>query len=210
MAKKSRDKKNQEQSQEEQVLENDFVQDTEAKVVDMKKEQEVLDNEELVDVEVTEEEVANPESEVDTLRKQLALCQDQLLRSQAEFQNFRKRKEKEFSDSIRFANGELLLKLLPILDNFARTLDAIEKTDNLAAIKEGITLVDQSMKKQFEKFGLRPIESIGKEFDIDLHEAISSIPIDDETKKGKVIDEVEKGYKLKDKVLRFSKVIIGE
>lgn len=210
MAKKSRDKMDKQQSQEEQVLEKDLAQDTEAKVVDMKKEEEVLDNEELVDAEMVEEGTANPESDVDTLRKQLALSQDQLLRSQAEFQNFRKRKEKELSESIRFANGDLLLMLLPILDNFARTLDAIEKTDNLAAIKEGITLVDQSMKKQFEKVGLRPIESIGKEFDIDLHEAISSIPIDDEAKKGKVIDEVEKGYRLKDKVLRFSKVIIGE
>ncbi len=210
MAKKSKDKMNKEQSQEDQVLEKDLAQDTEAKVVDMKKEEEVLDNEEFVDVDMAKEEAENPESEVEKLRKQLALSQDQLLRSQAEFQNFRKRKEKELSDSIRFANGELLLKLLPILDNFARTLEAIEKTDNLAAIKEGITLVDQSMKKQFEKFGLRPIESIGKEFDIDLHEVISSIPIDDEAKKGKVIDEVEKGYKLKDKVLRFSKVIIGE
>ena len=135
---------------------------------------------------------------------------DQLMRLNAEFINFRKRKEKEVSDSIRFANVDLLKKLLPILDNFDRTLDSIEKTDNLAAIKEGITLVDKSMRQQFGKVGLEPIESIGTEFDTDLHEAVVSIPTEEEDKKGKVVDVVEKGYKLKDRVIRFSKVIVGE
>lgn len=139
-----------------------------------------------------------------------AELKDQLVRLQAEFINFRKRRDKEASDSIRFANEDLLKKLLPILDNFDRTLDSIEKTDNLAAIKEGITLVDKSLRQQFGKIGLEAIESIGTEFDADLHEAVVSIPTEEEDKKGKVVDVVEKGYKLKDKVIRFSKVIVGE
>jgi molecular chaperone GrpE len=157
-----------------------------------------------------EETHTDPAQEVDKLRQALSDSDDKYLRLQAEFQNFRKRKERELGEAIRFANADLLLKLLPILDNFERTLDAIDKTDNLAAIKEGISLVDQSMKKQFEKVGLKPIESVGKVFNVELHEAITAVSVDDEGKKGKVIDEVEKGYMLKDKVLRFSKVVVGE
>ncbi|MCL4167905.1 UNVERIFIED_CONTAM: hypothetical protein GTU68_048823 [Idotea baltica] len=113
------------------------------------------------------------------------------------------------SDTVRYANQELILLLLPIIDNFDRTLDAIEKTDNLAAIKDGISVVEKSMKNQLTKIGLEPIASVEKEFDSELHEAVTSVPVED-GKKGKVIDEVEKGYKLKDKVIRFSKVIVGE
>jgi molecular chaperone GrpE len=133
-----------------------------------------------------------------------------VLRLQADFDNFRKRKAKEMSDNIRFANRDLLVNILPVLDNFDRTLDAIEKTDNLAAIKEGISMVDSSMKRQLTKIGLEPIDAKGKEFDVDLHEAISTVPVDDEEQKGKVIDEIEKGYRFKDRVIRFSKVIVGE
>lgn len=135
---------------------------------------------------------------------------DKALRLQADFVNFRKRKEKELADRVRFANQDLLRTLLPVLDNFDRTLDAIEKTDNLTAVKEGIGMVDNSMKKTLSKIGLEPIESTGKEFDSELHEAITSIPVEDEKQKGKVMDTIEKGYKLKDRVIRFAKVVVGE
>ncbi|MEO0895384.1 MAG: nucleotide exchange factor GrpE [Bacteroidota bacterium] len=135
---------------------------------------------------------------------------NQAMRLQADFINFRKRKEKEMADTIRFANEGVLKELLPVLDNFDRTLDAIEKTDNLTAVKDGIKLVSNSMKKQLKKIGLEPIDSKGKKFDVDLHEAITSIPVEKEKQKGQVIDVIEKGYKLKDKVIRFSKVVIGE
>lgn len=141
---------------------------------------------------------------------EIASLKDQNLRLQADFQNFRKRKEKELAEHVRFANEDLIKHLLPILDNFDRTLAAIEKTDNLAAIKEGIGLVDHSMKKSLEKIGLKPIESKELTFDPNFHEAISTVPIQDEAKKGKVIDEVEKGYILKEKVIRYAKVIVGE
>ncbi|MEM7370515.1 MAG: nucleotide exchange factor GrpE [Bacteroidota bacterium] len=135
---------------------------------------------------------------------------DKALRLQAEFANFRKRKEKELTDRIRFANQDLLRTILPVLDNFDRTLDAIEKTDNLTAVKEGIALVDNSMKKTLSKIGLEPIVSTGKEFDSEFHEAITSIPVEEEEQKGKVMDTIEKGYKLKDRVIRFAKVVVGE
>jgi len=132
------------------------------------------------------------------------------MRLQADFINFRKRKEKEMSDTVRFANEDLLKELLPILDNFDRALEAIDKTDNLAAVKEGIGLVSNNMRRQLGKIGLEPIESKGKEFDVNLHDAITSVPVEEEEKKGIVIDEIEKGYRLKDKVIRFSKVVVGE
>lgn len=143
-------------------------------------------------------------------RDELKAQSDINLRLQADFVNFRKRKEKEVTDSKRFANQDLLTKLLPILDNFDRTLDAIEKTDNLTAVKEGITLVDTNLRKTLAKIGLEPIETKGKPFDSEIHEAITSIPVEDEAQKGNIVDEVEKGYKLKDRVIRFSKVIVGE
>lgn len=136
--------------------------------------------------------------------------EENYIRLHAEWDNYRKRKDKEYSDRLQYAHADLLKEFLPIMDNIERTLKSIEKTDNLAAVKEGIELVAKNIHRQFDKVGLSPIESIDQEFDYELHEAISSIPVEEEEKKGKVIDEVEKGYKFKDRVIRFSKVVVGE
>lgn len=144
--------------------------------------------------------------EVNAEREQL---NDQVLRLQADFINFRKRKEREMSDTIMYANQELVQHLLPILDNWDRTLDAIEKTDNLTAIKEGIALVENAMKRQLSKIGVSPIESIGQPFSSELHEVVTTVDMGEE-KRDLIIDEAEKGYKLRDKVIRFAKVIVGE
>ena len=162
------------------------------------------------DLDTAMEIIANLQLAIREKDRKLSEEQDINMRLQADFVNFRKRKEKETRDTVRFANEDLLVTLLPILDNFDRTLSAIEKTDNLTAVKDGINLVSNSMIKQLKKIGLEPIESKGKAFDLNLHEAITSIPVEEEEKKGTVIDVVEKGYKLKDKVIRFSKVVIGE
>ena len=180
--------------------------------------EEVSDNEENSSSgEVQNSEEVEAMDEVSSLKQQLEQSQqeaqeykDQLIRMQAEFANFRKRKEKEMGEMIRFANEDLIKILLPILDNFDRTLDAIEKTDNLTAIKEGIEMVDGSMKRSLEKVGLQPIDCKDQAFDPAFHEAISSLEVEEEDKKGKILDEVEKGYLLKDKVIRFSKVIVAE
>lgn len=202
------------QTQDDNILEPDWVEEQEVNIESDADEAKVIDiqgdSAEGGSEKEKGESEQDPKSELEQLRSSLAESQDQYIRLQAEFQNFRKRKERELGEAIRFANGDLLLKLLPILDNFSRTLEAIEKTDNLAAIKEGIELVSQSMQKQFEKVGLTEIKSVGQDFNVELHEAITAVPVEEEAKKGKVIDEVEKGYRLKDKVLRFSKVIVGE
>ena len=212
MAGKSNMNMKKNRSQEEEVLEPELVNEEEMQEETIEVQMgdaENADNQKYSAETQAQDAATHSVPEGEQLRQALAESQDQYLRLQAEFQNFRKRKERELGEAIRFANAELLLKLLPILDNFERTLDAIEKTDNLSAIKDGITLVDQSMKKQLEKTGLVLIESVGQPFDVDLHEAITAVEVEDE-KKGKVIEEVEKGYKFKDKVLRFSKVIVGE
>jgi len=161
-------------------------------------------------VDELKDQVKSLQEELDKTAKEANSFKDQYIRLQAEFINFRKRKEQETINVVKFANEGLVKDLLPIIDNFDRTLDAIEKTDNLTAIKDGIKLVDKSMRQQLERIGLKPIECLNKEFDAEYHEAISSIPVEEESKKGKIVDEVERGYVLKDKVIRYSKVIVGE
>ncbi|MEM6346722.1 MAG: nucleotide exchange factor GrpE [Bacteroidota bacterium] len=154
--------------------------------------------------------IADLQQQLKDAQAALADKEDQVLRLNADFANLRKRQQIELSNTIEHANEGLLVKLLPVLDDFDRTLSAIEKTDNLSAVKDGINLVNNSMRKRLAKTGLEPIDSMGKEFDTELHEAITTIPAADDSLKGKVVDEVEKGYKLKDKVIRFSKVVVGE
>ncbi len=199
----------------EQHVGNETNEDDKNPTMDASETKELV--EENVQEENREEQTDKQDQDVQQIKEnlekteaELAATKDQLMRMQAEFVNFRKRKEKEMLDTIRFANEELIKTLLPIVDNFGRTLDAIEKTDNLAAIKEGIRIVDHSMKYQLEKIGVKPIDCLNKDFDAQYHDAISSVPVEEDEKKGKVLDEVEKGYMLKDKVIRFSKVIVGE
>ncbi len=150
------------------------------------------------------------EAQLRELKDQVEQEQNLRLRLQADFDNFRKRKTKEAADSVRFANQDLLLQLLPVLDNFDRTLDMIDKTDNLTAIKEGIAIVDKNMRHTLQKIGLETIHSVGKEFDPEMHEVITTIPAPTEEQKDRIIDEVEKGYKLRERVIRVAKVILGE
>lgn len=165
---------------------------------------------ELGSMEEAMEAIAKLQVELRQAKEEAQQAQAHAVRLQADFQNYRRRQEKELSNTVRFANEDLIKQLLPILDNFDRSLDAMEKTDNLSAIKEGIAMVDKSMKKQLNKIGLEPIHAQGKEFDSELHEAITTLSVEDEEQKGKVLDEVERGYKLKDRVIRYAKVVIGE
>lgn len=175
-------------------------------------EEQGTDNQEVeaASLEEAMEIIAKLQVELRDTKKQLESEKESVLRLNADFVNLRNRQRKEMADTVRFASQDLLLQLLPILDDFDRTLKAMEKTDNLSAVQKGIELVSNSMKKRFAKVGLEPIDTMGKEFDSELHEAITTVPVEAEEQKGKVIDEVEKGYKLKDRVIRFSKVVVGE
>ncbi|MGX5689337.1 molecular chaperone GrpE [Arcticibacter tournemirensis] len=157
----------------------------------------------------TGEPAAAKPSEEEKLRADLSEANDKYLRLYAEFDNFKRRTTKERIDLLQTAGKDVLQSLLPVLDDFERALKSMESASDVAAVKEGINLVHSKLKNILVQKGLKEMESIGSAFDADLHEAITNIPAPSDEMKGKVIDEVEKGYFLNDKVIRFAKVVVG-
>jgi molecular chaperone GrpE len=135
---------------------------------------------------------------------------DRFLRLHAEFENFRRRTNKERLDLITTANASLLKDLLPIMDDFERAISNNETATEIEGVKEGFTLIFNKFKNTIESKGLKQMEAKGQPFDSELHEAIANIPAADETQKGMVIDDVEKGYFLGEKVIRYAKVVVGQ
>ncbi len=147
----------------------------------------------------TEEEYQNKINELN----------DKYLRLYSEFDNFRKRTLKEKIDLSRTASEDVIRELLPVLDDFDRALVSMNATDQVEAVKEGVQLIHAKMKAIFTSKGLLEMRTIGESFNTDYHEAITSIPAPTEEMKNKVVDEIQKGYTLHDKVIRFAKVITG-
>lgn len=144
------------------------------------------------------------------LKAQLDESKDQYLRLMAEFENFKKRTRTERLELIKTANSDAIKSMITVLDDFDRAQKAIEQSTDVAAIKDGLNLVHHKLKTTLVSQGLKELEnSIGKVFDTDLHEAVTNIPAPTEDMKGKVVDELEKGYLLNDKVIRFAKVVVG-
>ena len=154
-------------------------------------------------------DVENAPPVTNVLKEELALANDKYLRLYAEFDNFRRRTIKEREEARKMEGKELIVSLLPVLDDFERALKAMETATEVAPIKEGVTLVQHKLKNILSQKGLKGMDSIGAPFDPELHEAITNIPAPNEELKGKVMDEMEKGYFLNDKVVRFAKVIVG-
>jgi len=144
------------------------------------------------------------------LQEKVDEINDKYLRLYSEFDNYRKRTVKERIEYSKTASEELIVDLLPVLDDFERAVKSTDDSDNCTAIKEGVMLIMNKFKGVLEKKGLKPIEAIGEEFDTDYHEAITYIPAPSKDMKGKIVDEVEKGYMLYDKVIRYTKVVIGQ
>ena len=147
--------------------------------------------------------------EVETLMLKLNDLNDKYLRLFSEFDNYRKRTAKEKSDLIKTAGEDIFKMLLPVLDDFERGLKMMEASSDVAALKQGVDLVYSKLNSGLTQKGLEPMTSIGLEFNADIHEAITNFPVDDPEKKGKVIEELEKGYSLNGKVIRFAKVVVG-
>jgi molecular chaperone GrpE len=144
------------------------------------------------------------------LKAQLDESKDQYLRLMAEFENFKKRTRTERIELIKSANADAIKSMITVLDDFDRAQKAIEQSTDVAAIKDGLNLVHHKLKTTLVSQGLKELENtIGKVFDTDLHEAVTNIPAPTEELKGKVVDELEKGYLLNDKVIRFAKVVVG-
>ena len=154
------------------------------------------------------EDVPNQSETIDYEAK-MAELNDKYLRLYSEFDNYRKRTIKEKSDIIKSAGEDVFKAILPTIDDFERAIKANEQVSDINTIKEGISLIYNKFKTSCMAKGLEPMESTGKPFDADLMEAITHIPSPTEDMKGKVIDDVEKGYKLGDKVIRFAKVVVG-
>lgn len=149
------------------------------------------------------------DEEVSDVAAKIKEEQEKYLRLYSEFENFRRRTAKEKMDLMQTAGKEVILTMLPVLDDFERALKAAGVTDENRSTLEGFELIYKKMAGILESMGLKAMDSVGKAFDVEIHEAITKIPAGDD-KKGMVVDEAEKGYLLNDKVIRFAKVIVGE
>lgn len=144
------------------------------------------------------------------LKAEVAELNDKYLRLYSEFDNMKRRNAKERIELAQTAGKDILLSFIPVIDDFERAQKAFETATEIAPVKEGISLIHNKFLNILAQKGVKPIESVGKTFDVDYHEAITKIPAPTEDLKGKVVDEIEKGYVLNDKVIRFAKVVIGE
>lgn len=152
---------------------------------------------------------AEAEPEVDKASRELAELKDKYLRLYADFENFRRRTAREKLDLIGNANEGMLQVLIPVVDDFERAMQSIENTNDVMALKEGVSLIFSKLVRTLEGKGLKPMVSKGELFNADLHESVTQFPAPSDDLKGKVIEEIEKGYYLNDKVIRFAKVIVG-
>ena len=169
------------------------------------------------DTEAAEPEQTEGAAESDETSARIAKLEEEVAREKkeylflmAEFDNFRKRTLREKSEIIRNAGESVLKGLLPIMDDFERGLKAAAATDNAQAVEEGMTLIYNKLKKYLEQNGVKEFDQSDNTFDADRHEAISAVPVPDESQKGKILDTVEKGYMINDKVLRHAKVVVGQ
>lgn len=148
--------------------------------------------------------------EIKELHEKIHELNDRYLRIVAEFDNFKKRNVKERVDLIRTAGQDVISTLLPVLDDFQRALKQMEQAKDVDAVKEGVNLIFTKLNSTLESRGLRVMISMGESFNPDLHDAISEVPSPDENMIGKVVDEIEQGYYLNDKIIRHAKVIVGK
>ena len=145
-----------------------------------------------------------------TPEEKVAELNDRFLRLYAEFENYRKRTNQEKVQLIGTANAALMKDLLPILDDFERAISSNENVEDIEVVKNGFTLISTKFKSLLESKGLKSMTAKGEPFDSELHEAVANIPAPDKNMIGKVVDDVEKGYYLNDKVIRFAKVVVGQ
>jgi molecular chaperone GrpE len=188
-----------------------YQEDTNVEREEKLNEDQVQEEVEQGDVaEETEETMEEEPKKEPTVEEKLAELQDRYLRLTAEYDNFRKRTLKEKIDMQKSANENLLQALLPIADDFDRGLQSVNEATDIEAVKEGLRLISGKFQGFLSQQGIKEIDAVKKEFDTDLHEAITKIPAPTKKLRGKVVDVVQKGYMLNDKVLRYSKVVIGE
>ncbi len=173
----------------------------------------LTNSEEVNTAEASAETTENNQPELsaeEKLKAQVDELNDKYIRLLAEFDNFKRRTAKERIELFKVANQETLKAMIVVLDDFDRAQKSIDSANDIDALKEGLKLVHHKLKNTLQSQGLTEMEnSVGKVFDTDQHEAVTNIPAPNEEMKGKVVDELEKGYLLNDKVIRFAKVVVG-
>jgi len=177
--------------------------DTSTPESDEQEKQMDINQEELPDAEIEEKDP------VSHLEAELTTANDKYLRLYSEFENYKKRVARDRVEHNKMAGADIYSSFLPVLDDFERALKSIVDTTDMDSVKEGVQLIYTKMKNIANSGGLKPMDAVGKPFDPDLHDAIANVPAPNEKMKGKVIEEVEKGYFLNDKVIRHAKVVVG-
>jgi molecular chaperone GrpE len=148
--------------------------------------------------------------EVKAVEEKLAEMQDKYIRLSAEFDNYRKRTLREKMELSKYASENLLVSIIPLMDDFERALKHMDTTTDCSAMKDGIDIIYGKFSEFLKQNGIKEIEALNNDFNVDLHEAVANVPVGEDEKKGKVVDVILKGYFLQDKVLRFAKVVVGE
>ena len=174
-------------------------------------EKDMMNNEEQ-QTSAQEQEVNSVDSasELDLLKKEVEEQKEKFIRLYADFDNFKRRNAKERVELIQTAGREVIQSLLEVMDDCDRAEKQMHKSDDVAQIREGIQLVFAKLRNTMQSKGVKEMKTIGEEFNADFHEAITEISVTEENMKGKVVDEVEKGYTLNDKIIRFAKVVVGK
>ena len=148
--------------------------------------------------------------EIEEMGNKLIEMNDKYLRLSAEFDNYRKRTLKEKMDLTRMGGESILTKILPVVDNLERAIQSVRESSDIDAVKQGIELIYNNFREFLKQNGIKEIECLNEEFNSDLHEALTKIPAPAPEMKGKVVDVVEKGYYLHDRVIRFARVVVGD
>ena len=173
-------------------------------------EKEMTQNEEQVPAENIENETKETISEVDQLKLDVEEQKEKFIRLYAEFDNFKRRNAKERVELIQTAGRDVIQSMLEVMDDCDRAEKQLQSSEDLQQIKQGIQLVFTKLRNTLQAKGVKEMKSIVEEFNPDIHEAITEIPVNDPAMVGKVVDEVEKGYTLNDKIIRYSKVVVGK
>lgn len=150
------------------------------------------------------------EAEVEKMKTEKAELNDRFLRLFSEFDNYKKRVNREKLELLSTASEKVIVSLLPVIDDFERAIAANEKVEDIAAIKEGFNIIYNKLVQMLKRFDVEEIVAKGEVFDTNFHEAVTQFPTDKEEDKGKVIDVTEKGYKIKEKVIRYAKVVVAQ
>lgn len=202
-------KENKEVLDKEEKVVEEAVNETETITAETEETKEAVAEEQQQE-ENTKKSAKKEGNEVERLTKELAEMKDKYLRIFAEFDNYRKRTIKEKQDIIKLASRDVLSAMLPAVDDFDRAIKVANENENEADIPEGIILIYNKLFKSLEQQGIKEMETNGQDFDPEMHEALTKVPAPTEDLKGKIIDTIEKGYYLNDKIIRYPKVVVGE